>query len=215
MDEYIQPIGSSSSESVEHKKTLLNISIGATHKKRMNNPNLTNEKIREIYELKDKMLQKEVALKYNAHRDLIRNIWNKKIIPTDDENFVIQKQELIEKSCMNQNIDFNQKISIGKRTLEIDECIEIIKWKIKKIQQSKDQTKDQSKDQSKDKSKDQSKNKIFSTKVSEYLTKLWKKKITNDMIKNIWSGRTKLFEFEFENKEITYQEYKLIIEKDK
>ena len=167
----------------------------------MNNPNLTNERIREIYDLKDKMLQKEVSLKYNAHRDLIRNIWNKKIIPTDDENFVLQKQELIEKSCTNQNIDFNQKISIGKRTLEIDECIEIIKWKIKKIQQSKEP------------SKEQNKEKIFSTKVSEYLTKLWKKKITNDMIKNIWSGRTKLFEFEFENKEITYQEYKLIIEK--
>jgi hypothetical protein len=199
MDGYIQsfdfPVSS------EHKKNLLNISIGATHKKRMNNPNLTNERIREIYDLKDKMLQKEVSLKYNAHRDLIRNIWNKKIIPTDDENFVLQKQELIEKSCTNQNIDFNQKISIGKRTLEIDECIEIIKWKIKKIQQSKEP------------SKEQNKEKIFSTKVSEYLTKLWKKKITNDMIKNIWSGRTKLFEFEFENKEITYQEYKLIIEK--
>lgn len=208
MDGYIQSFDFPGS--TEHKKTLLNISIGATHKKRMNNPNLTNERIREIYDLKDKMLQKEVSLKYNAHRDLIRNIWNKKIIPTDDENFVLQKQELIEKSCTNQNIDFNQKISIGKRTLEIDECIEIIKWKIKKIQQSKEPSKEHEKN-----SKEQNKEKIFSTKVSEYLTKLWKKKITNDMIKNIWSGRTKLFEFEFENKEITYQEYKLIIEKEK
>jgi hypothetical protein len=212
MDGYIQSFDFSGA--TEHKKTLLNISIGATHKKRMNNPNLTNERIREIYDLKDKMLQKEVSLKYNAHRDLIRNIWNKKIIPTDDENFVLQKQELIEKSCTNQNIDFNQKISIGKRTLEIDECIEIIKWKIKKIQQSKEPSKEPEK-QSNEHKKEQNKEKIFSTKVSEYLTKLWKKKITNDMIKNIWSGRTKLFEFEFENKEITYQEYKLIIEKEK
>ena len=33
------------------------------------------------------------------------------------------------------------------------------------------------------------------------------------MIKNIWSGRTKLFDFEFNNFEITYEQYLEVIGK--
>ena len=50
--------------------------------------------------------------------------------------------------------------------------------------------------------------KIFSTTLSEYLSKLWNKKVTNDMIKNIWSGKTKLFKVDFnEESPISYDKY--------
>jgi len=38
-----------------------------------------------------------------------------------------------------------------------------------------------------------------------------KTKISNDIIKNIWNGRTKLFEYEFNNQKITYEDYLKII----
>ena len=56
---------------------------------------------------------------------------------------------------------------------------------------------------------------ICSTNLASYLAKLWNKKVTSDIIKNIWSGRTKLFEFEFENKEISYKTYLEIIKVNK
>jgi hypothetical protein len=55
--------------------------------------------------------------------------------------------------------------------------------------------------------------KIFSTTLSEYLSTLWNKKVTNDMIKNVWMGKTKLFDFDFDEKStITFNEYIKIIE---
>ena len=55
--------------------------------------------------------------------------------------------------------------------------------------------------------------KIFSTTLSDHLSKAWNKKVTNDMIKNIWSGKTKLYQFDFnEISPITFEEYiKLIL----
>ncbi len=177
----------------------LNISLSTTTSKRAKNPNLSNEKIREIYSLKNTgIMQKDVAEKYNMNREMIRRIWNKSIMPTDDEEFMSKKEELIisKKSTKNDELSFEQKTSIGKRTLDIDKIIEIIIWKEKQKNNEKLEDK-----------------KIFSTNLSVYLSKLWNKKVTIDMIKNIWSGKTKLFDFEFENKIINYQKYLEIIDK--
>lgn len=178
----------------------LNISISTTNSKRANNPNLTNEKIREIYALKDTgIMQKDVAEKYSMNREMIRRIWNKIILPTDDTDFIIKKEELI-KSNKNENtsnITFEQKTSIGKRNLNIDQYIEIILWKEKQKNNEKLQDK-----------------KIFSTTLSAYLSNLWNEKVTNDMVKNIWSGRTELFQFEFNGKNINYEKYLEIINKN-
>jgi len=170
----------------------LNISIATTVSKRSNNPNLTNEKIREIYDLKDKMMQKDVAEKYEMNREMIRRIWNRSIIPTDDPEFLIKKTELVskDKSSISNDLTFEQKTSIGKRSLKSEQYIEIILWKIKKNNGELLNEK-----------------KIYSTTLSEYLSKLWNTKVTNDMIKNIWCGKTKLFDFEFNNAEITYEKY--------
>jgi len=178
--------------STEHA---LNISLSTTVSKRMNNPNLTNEKIREIYDLKDKIMQKDVAEKYGMNREMIRRIWKRIIIPTDDPDFITTKTEKLAKKDSNEDLTFEQKTSIGKRSLTSDQYMEIFLWKIKK-----------------NNGKLLDNQKIFSTNLSKYLSKLWDIKVTNDMIKNVWSGRTKMFEFEF-NSEITYEMYLEVISK--
>jgi hypothetical protein len=176
----------------------LNISIGTTIAKRSNNPNLTNDKIREIYDLKDKIMQKDVAEKYGMNREIVRRIWNRLIIPTDDPDFLIKKTELVSKenSLSSDNLTFEQKTSLGKRSLSTIQYVEIILWKIKKNNGELLNDK-----------------KIFSTTLADYLTKIWNTKVTNDMIKNIWSGKTKLFDFEFNNSEISYEKYLEVVSK--
>jgi hypothetical protein len=177
----------------------LNISISTTNAKRAKNPKLSNDNIREIYKLKDKgILQKDISEKYGMNRNLIRLIWNKSIMATDDEDFINHKKELVNSNKKKEetNITFEQKTSIGKRILEIDEIIEILQWKEK--QKNREKLEDK---------------KIFSTNVAIYLSKKFNKKVTNDIIKNIWSGRTSIFEFEFKDKPITYEKYMEIVEK--
>jgi hypothetical protein len=78
-----------------------------------------------------------------------------------------------------ESLTFEQKTSLGKRRLTTEQYIEIIFWKNKKNNGELLNNK-----------------KIFSTTLSEYLSKLWNTNVTNDMVKNIWSGKTKLFDFE-------------------
>jgi hypothetical protein len=175
----------------------LHISIETTKAKRANNPNLTDDKIREIYDLKGSMLQKDVAEKYNMNREIVRRIWNKIILPLDSTEFIENKKESISKKLKNEEsstLTNAQKTSLGKRQLTIDEYIQILNWKLK----SKNNEKLDGK-------------KIFSTNLSIYLSKEWNKNITNDIIKNVWSGRTKLFDFEFDEKEMSYKTYLEII----
>ena len=178
----------------------LNISVSTTNSKRAKNPNLSNEKIREIYALKSTgVMQKDVAEQYQMNREMIRRIWNRVIIPTDDEEFMNKKEEKISNKKVakpDDNLSFDQKTSIGKRSLSSAEYIEIISWKQKKNNNDLLNGK-----------------KIFSTTLAEYLSTLWNKKVTNDMIKNVWHNKTKLFDFDFnEESPITFEEYTKIIE---
>jgi hypothetical protein len=132
------------------------------------------------------------------HREMIRRIWNKEILPTDDPDFINRKKELIENknnNSINPDITPEQKTSIGKRSLNIDEIIEILQWKVKKNNGEKLNEKS-----------------ISAPKLSEYLSKLWNKKVSLDSIKNLWTGRTKIFEFEFIDKIMSYEEYLKIVE---
>jgi hypothetical protein len=163
-----------------------NISLGLIDAKRPKS--LTNEKIKEIYSMKDKLKQVDASKLYGFHRDTIRKIWNKKILPTDSEEFLSLKED----SSKKENIQ--KSISISKRSLSIDEIILIIQYKEKK---KNGELLDN--------------HKIFSTNLSQYLSKEWNKTVTIDMIKNIWNGRTRLFENEFENKDLTFEDYQKII----
>jgi len=176
----------------------LNISIATTNAKRAHNENLSNDKIREIFSLKTILSQKDVSEKYNMHREMIRRIWNKELLATDDTDFINKKKELIQIKTNNNiipNITPEQKTSIGKRSLNIDEIIEILQWKIKKNNGEKLNEKS-----------------ISAPKLCEHLSKLWNKKVSVDTIKNLWIGRTKIFDFEFIDKNMSYQEYLEIIE---
>lgn len=166
------------------------ISIESSKTKRAKNPNLTNEKIHEIYKLKDKIMQKDVAEKYNMNREMIRRIWNRELLPTDDPEF---ETNVLNKKTT-KNIDHSTSTSLGKRSLTTPQYIEILLWKIKKNNNELLNGK-----------------KINSPKLSEELTYKMKTKISNDIIKNIWNGRTKLFEYEFNNQKITYEDYLKII----
>jgi len=172
----------------------LNISIATTNAKRANNPNLTDEKIREIYALKDIEKQIDVAEKYKTYRDIIRKIWNKTILPTDDPEFLTKKKEKVISNKSDNSLELKltneQKTSLGKRTLSSEEYLELLRWKIKKENNELLDGK-----------------KIFTTKLAKYLSEEWNKNVTNDMIKNIWFGKTKLFEFEFQDKDISYEQY--------
>ena len=179
----------------------LNISLSTTLSKRSKNENLTNQKIREIYGLKDIELQKNVAEKYNMNREIVRRIWNKIILSTDDPEFLqskIEKTSTVKKEeTQNNNLTFEQKTSIGKRTLSIDEYIIILEWKIKYNNKELLECK-----------------KISTPKLAEYLSKSLNKKITSDIIKNIWCGKTKIFDFEFIGKSISYEDYNKLTNKN-
>jgi len=49
--------------------------------------------------------------------------------------------------------------------------------------------------------------KISTPKLAEYLSKSLNKKITSDIIKNVWCGKTNIFDFEFIGKSISYEDY--------
>lgn len=169
------------------------ISTESSKTKRAKNPNLTDEKIHEIYSLKDKIMQKDVAEKYNMNREMIRRIWNRKLLPTDDPEF---KTNVLNKKILKNN-DHAISTSLGKRSLTTTQYIEIILWKQKKNNGELLNGK-----------------KITSTKLAEVLSEKMKTKITTDIIKNIWNGRTKLFESDFiGNETMTYQIYQTIIQK--
>jgi hypothetical protein len=126
------------------------------------------------------------------NREIIRRIWNKTILPTNDSDFLQNKIEKISnnKKEENNNLTFEQKTSMGKRTLTIDEYIIILEWKIKYNNKELLEGK-----------------KISTPKLAEYLSKVLNKKITSDIIKNIWCGKTKIFDFEFIGKSISYEDY--------
>lgn len=187
-------------EKIEKLSSLMNIDLVKNKNilisiaKRAQNPNLTDEKIHEIYTLKDKMMQKDVAEKYNMSREMIRRIWNRELLPTDDSEFEIQ--------AINKEIDKREVLphkiatALGKRSLTTSQYIEIIKWKQKQNTGELLNGK-----------------KITTTKLAEALSEMMKTKITTDIIKNIWNGRTKLFETDFEgNETMSYQNYQSIIE---
>jgi hypothetical protein len=175
------------------------ISLSTATTKRSKNPNLTNEKIREIYELKDKMKQMEVAEKYGMKREMIRRIWQRKLLPTDDPDFLGKQQEekKDDMGTATPPLTFEQKTSIGKRSLKSEQYLEIIDWKLKK-----------------EKGELLNGKKIFSTKLAEHLSQKWGKKVSDDMIKNIWKGKTKLYNSEFSTAPpISYEKYLEIIGK--
>ncbi len=82
------------------------------------------------------------------------------------------------------------KQCIKKRSLHIDEIIEIILWREKQINNQKINDE-----------------KITSKSVSIFLSSLFNKKISSEIIRQYWNYKIKVYDFEFVNKKITYEKY--------
>ena len=139
------------------------------------------------------MLQKDVAEKYDCTRETIRRIWAEEMLPTDHPNY----GKLKVKQQDDNGKTSSQKTSESKKTLDNAVYLEIILWKKKKLNGEKLNGKI-----------------ISSTKLAEHLSEKYNQKVTNDIIKNTWSGKTKLHEFNFHcDSEITYEKYLELIGK--
>ncbi len=97
------------------------------------------------------------------------------------------------KTIENQH-ELNQ--CIKKRSLNIDEIIEIILWREKQINNEKINNE-----------------KITSKNVSIYLSSLFNKNISDGTIRQYWNNKIKVYDFEFIDKKITYQKYLEILNK--
>jgi hypothetical protein len=87
--------------------------------------------------------------------------------------------------------------SIKKRTFTIDEIIEIALMKEKKDKKEKLPNGD----------------KITSTTAALYLSSLFGKSLSSGNLRNYWANLTKVYEFEFVDKKITYEQYMAIMSK--
>ena len=132
-----------------------------------------NKLLKLSYELKNmsrKELFNEYIKQYNYYNYYHDENYNKKI---KDRN----KLYYLENRMLKNKVD----ISKNKRTLDINEILEIIEWKTKKINGEKFFD-----------------NKIIShKKLAIYLSKKYNKEITEQMIKYYWNGTVKLYEEEF------------------
>ena len=154
----------------------------------------TDTILKEIFQLKGIVPQKEVAEKYDCNREIIRRIWAEEMVPTDHPNYGKLK---VKDSSEKDNKPSSQKTSEGKRTLDNNVYIEIILWKKKKINGEKLNDKI-----------------ISSKKLAEHLSLKYNQKVTNDIVKNIWCGKTKMYEADFLNSDLlSYFEYLEIIGK--
>lgn len=164
---------------------------------------LTDDDIDEIFELYDnkKYKRKNIAELYNVSRQTIDDVINKKIVKLVEiaenmDSYVEEKKQekeeikskydnMTDKEIINAK---NKQTSISKRTLTIDQMIEILKLK----------------------------GTMPSTKVKNSVSFKNKKgdDISETIVKNLWSGKTVIFEEEFANRiDMNYDEYKEIISK--
>ncbi len=200
--------------SVEHR---YKISLSTILKKREKN-GLNDEKINEILSYKEdynnkKILQTEIVDKFNVDRYIVADIFANKIMPTNYPDFKKILMEEAQKSydndiknLNNHNINQNEineddleekkiQLFFSRTVLTFDEMIKVILWRKKQNNNEKIDNK-----------------KILAPKVVELLSKEFNKKVTIDMVKNLWSGKTKLTEKMFKNTtSITYDEYLEII----
>jgi len=168
--------------------------ISMTNSKVKRGDKYTDDVLKEIFQLKGTMLQKDVAEKYDCTREIIRRIWIEEMLPTDHPNYGKLKVKPIEDENSKTSA---QKTSDTKKTLDNVVYLEIISWKKKKLNGEKLNGKI-----------------ISSTKLAEHLSEKYNQKVTNDIVKNIWLGKTKLHEFNFPgDSEICYSEYLEIIGK--
>lgn len=159
---------------------------------------LSDENIHAMLAYKDrrkengkKYLQQEVAEIFSVGRNVVRLVWNGEMLPLDtpdlEEKIIEQKQ----KKAVGMHVPAGTKISETKRRIGTDEISDIFEWRIKQ----------------KNGEKFLDNKAIVSTNIAMYLSEKHGKEITYTMVKNYWSGKTKLRKEHFIGARVTYEEY--------
>ena len=157
------------------------------------NRNLSDQQILEILELKGKETQEKIAEKYNVSRATIYKIHSGKLVPTSDYQKHLEKKEEPHKKDWIKSFGYSDEEvnvingALSKRNLE-GKTMALI-WYYGKLS----------------KTKNKYPIKLSAPKLSEYFTEKLGKKVSIDMIKNIWNKKTKLYKFDFET--FNYQNY--------
>lgn len=190
---------------------VLKFSFSEEHRKKIAMANMKNrrllsdDKIREVLSLlKNKKPRKDIASDFNVSRQMIDDIANGNLLPIDEitkEDFNKLFEMKQNKKLKNQNKSDEEKIndknkdtSINKRTLDVKTIIEILL--LKNVV---------------------GKGNMKYNPSAPKVVKMYKEKnikITPTIIKNIWSGKTKIFEEEFIDLQITYEKYLEIVNKN-
>jgi hypothetical protein len=170
---------------------------------------LTDDQIRDVIQLrKDGKSYQEIQDKYAITKSVVENVLKGIVKPMDevtDQDYFDKKAKKAEFKNITENMSdeeykiyFAKLTSIGKRKLDVSTMIEILLMKDKTYLNDKGQIK-----------------KWFSTTVAQHFNEHGNNLVTNDIVKNIWSGRTKLYHDEhfdeFKDQPITYDEYLKII----
>lgn len=172
--------------------------------------NLTDEKIVEIRRLginKEKGTQKKIVDKYNISRHVVLKIWRNEIVPSYEFTFDFyvdrrEKRKKIEEDRNNKTSDEINKNMISKmkqtkRKLTFDEIINFLKI------------------YNDDKKNGIKRGRLGAfTDYSKYISELYNKKISHNILKSIFYGKTKLDKLEFQDKNITYDEYLDLLKKN-
>jgi hypothetical protein len=189
-------------EKVSKKEMTMDHKIKISKKVAMTKRNtlLTDEVIKDILKMKDEnKMQKDVIEKYGIKRHIVRQIWNKELLALDDPEYESKKKERIntkEKEEEENQKSRNEKTSMGLRSVSKDVYINILKWRKKMIEKELHENK-----------------KITYPLITKQLQNTFPdKKITINIVKNVATGLTKMYQSDFEDVDgLNYEEYMKII----
>jgi len=178
------------------------------------NRKITDDQIREILKLKEKGLKIfPIIKKTGLQRHHVEEVFHGRIKLLDETSpeemikFLTQKhkeeeEKKILKSSMSKD-DFQTKINKNQskkhRKISVEDMIDIMLLK-KKILIAVGSKKPRN---------------IFPLETIKIVDPDGSKKITIDMVKNIWLGRAKMYEDDFENQNITFSDYQELLNLDR
>lgn len=198
--------------------------VSITKKLRKNKEALSDENIEIIRQKRmNGIKQSDIIEEFKENgmelsRDNIRKITNGTLftirqLEEDSRNGKVTKKEKA------KGISHAQSTSLGKRQMETSlnfhERIEIILMKRDIINKSGDKFLELSNYSKQTTEIGKRKRQLGIPLMQEYLTNKFAKNVSEHIIKNLWDGRTLLFEFEFEKNtdvEITFEQYNEIIQ---
>jgi len=198
--------GLKKTRSVEHETNWRKSITESNHEKRL----LTDTQIKEILEMKKLGIpQTEMIDKYKVSRSVIYNVISGNVKPVDEithDDLEAKKlhKDITQKIKASMSADeykiyLAKKTSIGKRSLSVTNMIDILLLKGKSFINDNGVTK-----------------KWGAPNTTAHFKNIGVDRVTEDIVKNIWSGKTKLYHEEhiddFVGQQITYEEYLDIIQ---